>query len=135
MPASCAAARPSAIWCAMSSRRLSGDAAAIHLGAERIAFDQLRHQVLDLSLGSDVVDGQDVGVIQGAGGDRFLGEAPLAIGVQRRGVVKDLDRDEALQPGIAAAIHLPHAAGAERADDLVRPESRGQLGHLSGKDG
>ena len=135
MPASCAAARPSAIWCAIVQQTLERDAAAIHLGAERIAFDQLRHQVLDLSLGSDVVDGEDVGVIQGTGGERFLGKAPLAIGVQRCGVVKDLDGDEALQPRIAAAIHLPHAAGGQGADDFVGPESRGQLGHLSGKDG
>ena len=72
-------------------------------------------------------------MIQGTGGERFLGKAPLAIGVQRCGVVEDLDGDEALQPRIAAAIHLPHAAGGQGADDFVGSKSRGELGHLVGR--
>jgi hypothetical protein len=36
---------------------------------------------------------------------------------------KNLERHLTLQPDIAGAVHFPHAAGAERADDLVPTDS------------
>src|SRR5262245_20857511 len=36
---------------------------------------------------------------------------------------QDLDRHIAIEPRIAGAIHLAHAAGPERADDLVLTEA------------
>ena len=36
---------------------------------------------------------------------------------------QDLDRDVAVEPGVAGAIDLAHAARAERAEDLVRAEA------------
>jgi hypothetical protein len=35
-----------------------------------------------------------------------------------------LDRDLAPEPGVGRPVHLAHAPDAERADDLVRAESR-----------
>ena len=41
-----------------------------------------------------------------------------------------LDRDVALQPGVARAIHLAHPAGADRGDHFVRTEpGAGREGH------
>ena len=40
--------------------------------------------------------------------------------ITRERVRQDFDRDVALQPRIARAIHLAHAARAERRNDLVR---------------
>ena len=37
---------------------------------------------------------------------------------------QDLDRDLAPEPRVARAVHLAHAAGAERRDDLVGAEAR-----------
>jgi hypothetical protein len=37
---------------------------------------------------------------------------------------KNLDRDLPLQPRVGCTIDLAHAAGAERAGDLVRTETR-----------
>ena len=35
-----------------------------------------------------------------------------------------LDRDVAAEAGVARAVDLAHPAGAEKAEDLVRPETR-----------
>jgi hypothetical protein len=37
--------------------------------------------------------------------------------------VQDLDGDVAIEPRIAGAVDLAHAAGADEPDDLVRPET------------
>ena len=56
--------------------------------------------------------------------------------VQRVAVVDEvlgqhLDRDVALEARVARAVHLAHAAGAERRQDLVRAETGpGREGHL-----
>ena len=45
------------------------------------------------------------------------------LGVSGKAVRQDLDRDVALQPGIACAIHLAHAARSQQVQNLVRAES------------
>ena len=51
----------------------------------------------------------------------FESREPLWIG--REYLWQDFDRDVALQPRIAGAIHLAHAAGSERAGDFVWTEA------------
>ena len=46
---------------------------------------------------------------------------PLGVGDERLG--QDLDRDVAVEPRVARAIHLAHAAGAEGGEDLVRTQA------------
>ena len=46
--------------------------------------------------------------------------AQLRVGGERRG--EDLDGDGAIEPRIAGAIHLAHAARAEQGDDLIGAE-------------
>ena len=49
---------------------------------------------------------------------------------RREGIGEDLDGDVALQPGVAGAVDLAHAAGADRAGDLVRTQAgAGAQGH------
>ena len=45
------------------------------------------------------------------------------IGIVGERVGQNLDRDLALQPRVARAIHLAHAACAEQRDDFVRPDA------------
>ena len=47
----------------------------------------------------------------------------------------DLDRDCAVEPGVAGAIDLAHPAGAERRFDLVRPEASSPAEFHGGFDG
>ena len=70
-------------------------------------------------------------MVQGRDGPRLALEAGQAIGVLGDLVGEDLDRDLAAQAGVAGAVDLPHAAGPEEVDDLVRPESgSGQKRHV-----
>jgi hypothetical protein len=110
---------------------LQSEAAVVHLRAERLSFDQLGDEVLGVAVRADVVDRQDVGMIEGAGRDRFLREATLPIGIEGGVVVEDFDRDEALQARVSRAIDLAHPARAQRAHDLIRPESREEFRHQS----
>ena len=59
---------------------------------------------------------------------RFALEARETLGVLRERRGQHLDRDVATELRVPRAVHLAHAAGAERRDDLVRPEAqtRGQ---------
>ncbi len=100
-----------------------------HLDPQGLAFDELGDQKMHVAVCADVVDRQDIWMIQRACGDRFLGESALTVGVAARPIVENLDRHCALQPGVAPAIHLSHAASTERADDLVGPEMRRQFRH------
>ena len=54
---------------------------------------------------------------------RFALEPGESFGVAGEGVRQDLDRDVAIQLGIARAIHLAHAAGPHGGEDLVRAEA------------
>ena len=82
------------------------------------------HRDVDRPVGfADVVDGQDVGVVQGRGRARLLLEALATIGIVGRGGRQHLDRYIAAEPGIGRAIDLPHPAGADRGGDAVLGEA------------
>ena len=91
--------------------------------AQRAPFDQLHREVRDAVRLADIVDGDDVGVGQSGGGARFLLEAAARFGVDEVGG-QDLERHVAAQPRVARAVHLAHAADADRIDDFVRSETR-----------
>jgi hypothetical protein len=94
---------------------------------ERLALDQFQDQ---RSCGRavvggrflDPVDGGDVGMVERREQLRFACEPCDAIGILRDGRRQDLEGDLASQPGVARPIDLTHPAGAERRQDLVRPE-------------
>ena len=68
------------------------------------------------------VDGRDVGVVEGREHLRFACEACHAIGILGHGRRQDLEGDLASQPRVARPVDLAHPTGAERRQDLVRPE-------------
>jgi hypothetical protein len=71
---------------------------------------------------ADVVQYAYVWVVQ-AGNDLCFALKPLsARGIRRKFWRKNLDSDCALQASVASAIHLAHAAGPERRQNLIRPE-------------
>src|SRR5437868_4286645 len=60
-----------------------------------------------------------------AGGSaRFLLEAPQAIRVGRQGRGQHFDRDVAIEPRVAGAVHLAHPAAPDEMRDRIRTEPR-----------
>ena len=67
---------------------------------------------------------RDVGMVQRRENLRFPFETAEPIGVVGKGGGQYLDRDVAIEPGIARAIDLAHAAGAEGREDFIGTEAR-----------
>ena len=86
---------------------------------QRRAVDELHDQRQAAAGVLDAVDLRDVRMVQRGEDLGFALEArqPFLIGSEGRG--KDLDRNAALQPGIARAVDLAHSAGAEQRVDVV----------------
>ena len=100
------------------------DRAAGHPRAQRLALEQLRHDVRRAvaRVGPEVVHRRDVRVIQSAGRLGLLLEPPQPIGVLRVRRRQHLHRDVALQPLVPRPVNLPHPASADGRHDLVRAE-------------
>ena len=92
-------------------------------GAQRFAFQQLRHDVRQTIMCAGVVHRHDVRVVQLPGRACFFFEPAQPVGAIGQRCRQDLDRDVAGEAGVARAIDLAHAAGADRRDDLVRAET------------
>jgi len=60
---------------------------------------------------------------------RLPREARHAIRIARKGGRQELQRDVAIQLGVARPIDLAHTPGTERGEDLVRPEHRSHSQH------
>jgi hypothetical protein len=75
----------------------------------------------------EAVDRTEVRMVHGGEDLRFPAEACEALRVVREGVGKDLQRDVAIQLGIARPIHFAHAAGTECRDDFVRATTNAGL--------
>jgi hypothetical protein len=73
---------------------------------------------------ADVVNGDDVGVVEGCRSLRFLLKAAHEVGLLCEGLRQDLQRDIALQPRIARAIDLAHTTAANQRDDFVGANAR-----------
>ena len=91
--------------------------------AERLALEQLGHDVWRAVVRAEVVDGRDVRVVQRPGRLRLELEAAEAVRVLRVRGRKDLDRDVALKPLVARAINLSHSSRPEWREDLVGAET------------
>src|SRR5205085_2851065 len=78
------------------------------------SLDQLHHQVV----GTNIVNVADIRMIQRRDGMDFALE-PIA-----EALSGSLDSHFAPHPWIAGAVHLAHAARAQRRQDLIRAELR-----------
>ena len=101
---------------------------------QRLALDQLEHDVGHVALAADVVDADDRGVVDGARGAGLLLEQAQPLGLACGLEVEQLDRDLAAQARVEGAVHLGHAADAERRQQLVRTQPlaglrQGRAGH------
>ena len=91
--------------------------------SERLALQVLHHQEVGVSLPADVEQRADVRMVQPGDGLRFALEALLHFEVLGKVRREHLDGHRAVQPGIGRLVYLAHAAGADRRNDLVGPES------------
>ena len=71
----------------------------------------------------EVVDRGDVWMIQRRENLRLAVKAREPVWIGRECVRQDLQRDIAIQLRIPGAIHLTHAACADRSDDFIRSEA------------
>ena len=91
---------------------------APHPQPQRLAFEQLGDDVRADLVVADVVDGEDVGVLERAGGPRFLFQAPLVLGIVPAGR-QHLDRHRAVELLVVRREHAPHAAAPQLLADAV----------------
>jgi hypothetical protein len=104
-------------------RPLGGQRAPQQTGAQRLAGEQLAHEVGRRAGAADVVDGEHVRVAQRTDGSDLLLEAAQLLGARRVVGDDELDRDLAPDARVARAVHLTHAAPAEQLEDLVGSEA------------
>ena len=90
--------------------------------AQRLPLEELRNDIGCPVVGSNVVDGEDVGMVQGAGGSGFPLEPTQPIRVRGHRIGQHLDRHLAPDSGIARPVHLSHSARSERRKNLVASE-------------
>ena len=128
MPARCARSSASPIWIAIASASPIGSRRrSVQPVRERLAFEILEHQVVELAVAADVVDGADVRIVQRGNRARFLLEALPRFRIRRERAGEHLDGDRAIEPRVARAVDLAHAARANRGDDFVGTKTRARL--------
>jgi hypothetical protein len=91
---------------------------------ERLALDQLHHEVIDFLVVADVVQRAEVGMIQRGDRLRLPLEAQRQARIASHACREHLDGDAAVQPRVGGGVDLAHAAGAKGRFDGVRAESR-----------
>ena len=69
-----------------------------------------------------IVDGENIGVIKRAVSPRLLLEPSQPVRIAAEVGGQDFDRNFPPQPRILRPIHFPHAARAQRRDDLIGPD-------------
>ena len=91
---------------------------------EGLTRQQRHDQIVDVALDPDVMEGADVWMIERGEQPRLAFEAlaRIGIGLTERG--QHLDRHRPIETGIAGFVHLTHAAGTQRRDDVVRAKLR-----------
>jgi hypothetical protein len=102
---------------------IDGDRAARDPLGKVFALDQLHDQRRDAVGLFDPVDRRDVRMIQRREEFRFALKARQPVRIRRELRWEDFECDLAFQPAVGRAIHLAHAAGSERGDDLVRTQA------------
>lgn len=98
---------------------------------ERFALDVLHDGVRRALVIADIVQGADVGVVEGGDGAGLALEALQGFGTAAEALREDLDGHNAIEPGVAGPVDLAHAAGAGGGNNLVGPQARaGSKRHL-----
>jgi hypothetical protein len=88
-----------------AARKSSGD----QNFAKRLAFEKLRDKKADAVLLTDIVNGEDVGMIQRAQDFRLMLETMKAIGFRGESCRQNFQSDRAFETRVTGAVHLTHA--------------------------
>ena len=92
---------------------------AVKVFAQGRTFYVLLGDVMERTFVSDLMNGDDVGMIEGGSGPRFLLEATQPLSIFREIGGKELERHLATQKIVVGQVNLAHAALAKRRDDSV----------------
>ena len=113
--------------------RSAGGAAAQTL-PQGLALEQFGDYVGRAFARANIEYRQNIGMVQGSGGESFLLKTAQAVGIERKRLRQDLDRHFTFETRVAGAIDLAHASRAEQGNNFIRPEfgSRGQVHRSSG---
>ncbi len=87
--------------------------------AQRLSLDELHDQEVRAVALADIVHGADVRVIERRDRPCLATEPRQSFRVGGKLLGENLDGHPAPQASVLGEVHLPHAAGAERFDDLV----------------
>src|SRR5271155_444660 len=87
--------------------------------AQGLAYQQLTNDVRSAFVETNVIDGNDVGMIQGSGGAGLEFEAAKMIGVGAGSWTDYLQSDVTPQPLIASPENFAHGSSADFFDDPV----------------
>jgi hypothetical protein len=122
-PCSCAASSASPICFAIGRASSSGMAPRVRRCARSSPSTRFHHEGADASAVLQAVDVRDVWVVQRSEDLSFSLEPGEPIGIVGKGIRQHLQRDVAIQLRVARAVHLAHAASAERRDNLIGANS------------
>ncbi len=86
---------------------------------EGLAFEQLHGDEGLVSVLANLVDGADVGVVEGGGGAGFAQETFERLTVAGEVLGQELESDEAAELGVFGLVDHTHAAAAELFHDTV----------------
>ncbi len=90
---------------------------------ERRALDELHHQRGHAARFLEAVDVGDVWMVQRSQRPGLALQPRQTLRIRRHAGGQHLDCHVAIEAGVAGAIDLTHAAGADLLDDVVRPDS------------
>ena len=102
--------------------------APVDHGRERLSRDVLHRDERSVIVFTGVEYGDDVGVVELAGGADFAREA-LPQGLVLEAFAEQLDGDEAIDGGVPREVEGSHTTMRELARNLVPPNDGGDLGH------
>ena len=122
-PFSCANSSASAIWAPMRRASAIASGPRVEPLRERLALDELHHDVPDRAVLLGAVDRRDRRVVDGREHPGLALEARHAAGIRGGVVGQDLDRDVPAELPVARAVHHAHSPRAEHVEDLVGPEA------------
>src|SRR5262245_13297915 len=91
---------------------------------ERLPFEMLEHEEVHAVLPADVEQRADVWVIQRGDRARLAIEPLTQLSIGGECFGQHLDRDGAIEPRVARAVNLPHAAAANQRQNFVSAEAR-----------
>ena len=101
------------------NRLTNRDGTALQQLTQRVALQQLGDEVGCAFEGTQLIHGEDVGMIQRGCGLRLLLKASQPVGIPRNKGWQDLDRNFTFQDRVTGAVDLAHSACAQQAENFI----------------